>query len=243
MKSASKVFLSFLLFSLSPFNMVFAQQEFKLSGVLIENGSKIRIALAEITNKRNNYSVGSNDLGLFEIKAAVGDTLLITKRGFYDLQVVVINSQSLVLKLNKGIMLNEVLIKGKSKEQALTDIDNDFKDKGSFYAGKPPLALLSPFGGSPLTFFYELFGKTPRNARRFRKYHVTENQQTRVDQFFNRETIHKTTGLDGKELDNFMISYRPDYEQSKNWTTYDATKWINDSFKKYTSTLNNNKQQ
>jgi len=145
--------------------------------------------------------------------------------------------------LNKGITLNEVLIKGKSKEQSLTEIEKDFKAKGSFYAGKPPLALLSPFGGSPLTFFYELFGKTPGNARRFKKYHVTETQQTQVDQFFNRETVHKATGLEGEELDNFMISYRPDYKQIRNWTAYDATKWINDSFKKYTNTLNHNKQQ
>ena len=232
MKSSAKVFLSFLLFSLFPFKLIFAQQEFKLTGVLMENGSKIRIALAEISNKRNRYSAGSNDLGLFEIKTAIGDTLMVTKRGFNDVQVIVNSTQSLVLKMNRGILLDEVLIMGKSKQKTLAEIEKDFKSKGSFYAGKPPLALLSPFGGSPLTFFYELFGKTPANARRFRKYHVTENEQTQVDQFFNKEIIYRNTGLEGKDLDDFMINYRPSYEQAKHWSSYDGIKWIVDSFKK-----------
>ncbi len=39
--------------------------------------------------------------------------------------------------------------------------------------------------------------------------------------------------LEGKELEDFMVTYRPDYEKTKNWTQYDANKWIVDSFKKY----------
>lgn len=237
MKLFGKIFLCILTVLLFNAARGFAQQEFRLKGVLFENGTKIRIALAEISNKRNGYAVGSNDLGIFEIKALVGDTLLVTKRGFNDLTVVVSSSKDLVLKLNRGNMLNEVVIKGKGKEQEMKAIEKDFKDKGSFFSGKPPLALLSPFGGSPLTFFYELFGKTPRDARRFRKYHQTENEQSHVDQFFNKSIIAKNTGLEGKELEDFMIAYRPDYEIAKNWNSYDGLKWIAESYKKYKDSL------
>jgi len=212
-------------------------QEIKLTGVLFENGTKIRIALAEITNKRSGYSVGSNDLGLFDMKAVVGDTLLITKRGFVDMKIVATSAKDLILRLNRGNLLDEVTVTRQSKKQALNDIEKDFRTKGTFYAGKPPLALLSPFGGSPLTFFYELFGKTPRDARRFRKYHATELEQSHVDEFFNKATINKNTGLEGKALDDFMINYRPDFEIAKNWTSYDGLKWIADSYKKYTANL------
>jgi hypothetical protein len=236
MNPLCKVFIGFCLFVMFPFKG-FAQQEFKLNGVLIENGSKIRIALAVISNKRNGYSVGSNDLGIFEIKTAIGDTLLINKRGFNDLTAVVSSNKSMVLKLNRGISLDEVLIKGKSKAQALADIEQDFKAKGSFYAGKPPIALLSPFGGSPLTFLYELFGKTPANARRFNRYKNIENEQSHIDQFFNKAIVAKYTGLTASALDDFMIKYRPDYEQTKTWSAYDGVKWIVDSFKKYEETV------
>jgi hypothetical protein len=209
-------------------------QDFNLNGVIFAKDSKVRVALAEISNKRNKYSVGSNDIGLFNIKASVGDTLIVIKRGFNDLEVVVRSTKDMIIYLNRGITLNEVVINGESKKQALNDIKKDFKDKGSFYAGKPP--FLS-FLFTPLTAIYELIGRTPKNARRFNNYYNTEVQQSHVDQFFNKSIINKNTGLTGKELDNFMINYRPDYELSKNWNSYDGLKWIADSYKKYTDTL------
>lgn len=211
-----------------------AQQEFKLNGVVIENGSKNRVALAVITNLRNKYSVGSNDMGIFEIKAAIFDTLLITKRGYNDKVLVVVSNKDLVVYINSSNTLNEVVVTGQSKKQVMDDIKKDFKDKGSFYAGKPPLLA---FFFKPLTALYETFGRTPRNARRFSNYYQTELQQSHIDQYFNKSLINKYTGLEGKALDDFMINYRPTYEQAKNWNVYDGTKWIKDSFKKYSDTL------
>jgi hypothetical protein len=230
-------FLSALLFFTLSVHTASAQKEFILNGVVINNDSKLRLALAEITNKRNNYGVGSNDMGLFQIRAVVGDTLLITKRGFNDKEIVINSTKDVVIYLNRGVTLNEVVINGNSKKQELDAIKRDFEAKGSFYGGKPPLSLLLPFGGSPLTFLYELFGRTPRNARRFGRYYTAELQQTKVDQYFNRSLINQHTGLTGKELDNFMINYRPDYEKVKNWNVYDGTKYIKDSFKKYSDTV------
>ena len=214
-------------------NSAFAQQNFTLTGVLFEYASKNRIALAEIKNKQSGFATGSNDIGLFTIKANIGDTLLITKRNFSDLEVVVRNNKDLVLYLNKGTTLNEVTVTGQTKKQALDEIRKDYRNKGSFYGGKPP--VLS-FLFSPLTAFYELFGKTPKQARRFNKMYQTEMQDSQVDQLFNKTTINEQTGLTGKELEDFLVNYRPSYEQSKNWNVYDSIKWINESYKKYSDT-------
>lgn len=227
-------FINVLLLLVCVIKPVFAQQEFALSGVVIENGAKIRIALAEISNSRNKYSVGSNDMGLFQIKVALGDTLTISKRGFSSQYLVVASNKDAIVYLNRGNTLDEVVVFGQTKKQTLNEMKKEFRNKGSFYGGKPP--LLS-FIFSPLTALYELFGKTPKNARRFNNYYVTEMQQTHIDGFFNKSIINKHTGLEGKELENFMINYRPDYEKAKNWAQYDAIKWINDSFKKYKDTL------
>ena len=217
---------------LSPYSLLFAQ-DINLSGVVFDKESKQRVALVEISNKRNNYGVGSNDIGIFTIKASIGDTLLITKRGFSDQEVVVKSMGDLIIYLNRGISLKTVEIKGENKKQTLDAIKRDFKNKGSFYAGKPPfLAFLF----APLTAIYELVGRTPKNARRFSRYYATEMQQTHIDAFFNKSIISNNTGLTGKELDNFMINYRPAFEQSKNWNTYDGLKWIRESYKKYSDT-------
>jgi len=229
---AKLIFFFFFMIVLA--NQSFAQREFMLNGVLFENQTKIRIALAEVKNKRSGFSAGSNDLGIFSIKANIGDTLLIIKRNFNDLEVVVRNDKDLVLYLNRGTTLNEVVVTGQTKKQVLTDMKREYRNKGSFYAGKPP--LLS-YIFTPLTALYELIGKTPKQARRFNKMYQTEMQDSHVDQFFNKTTINQQTGLTDKELEKFMVDYRPDFEQSKNWNSYDAIRWINDSYKKYSETL------
>ncbi|MDQ8006491.1 MAG: hypothetical protein REI64_16940 [Pedobacter sp.] len=212
----------------------YAQNDFNLTGVVFEDQTKVRIALAEVKNKRSGFSTGSNDLGIFYIKARVGDTLLVTKRNFSDLQVVVKDNKDLVLLLNRGAtMLNEVVVTGQTKKQAITEVKRDFRRKGSFHAGKPP--LLS-FIFSPLTAIYELVGKTPKQARRFNRMAQTELQDAQVDQLFNKTTINQQVGLEGKALEDFLVNYRPSYEQVKNWNTYDAIKWINESYKKYSDT-------
>jgi hypothetical protein len=43
--------------------------------------------------------------------------------------------------------------------------------------------------------------------------------------------ITSQTGLVGKDLEDFMVEYRPEYSKTLNWTRYDALKWISDSYK------------
>jgi hypothetical protein len=219
-------------FSFLPLSQALAQQEFQLKGVVMENGSNNRIALSEITNKRNKFVVGSNDLGIFQIRAAIGDTLLVVKRDFGDREIVVASQQDVLVRLNRTT-LNTVNIYGQTRKEEMNEIKQEFRNKGSYYAGKPP--LLS-YVFTPLTALYELFGKTPKNAKRFNRYYNNEMQQSQIDGFFNEELIKKNTPLEGKDLENFMLNYRPDYEKAKNWTTYDAIKHIRDSYAQYSDT-------
>lgn len=223
-------------FSLCFTTAIFAQQ-FIVNGVVFDKQTRNRIALAEIKNKKTGFSVGSNDLGFFSLKVSFGDTLQITKRNFNDQDVLVASNKDLLVYLNRGTTLNEVVITGYSKKQALDEIRKEFKNKGSFYSGKPPLKLLNPFGGSPLTSLYELFGKTPARARRFSRMYENELRDSQVDALYNKSTINANTGLTGKQLEDFLVKYRPEYTTTKNWTVYDATKWIKDNYKKYSDSL------
>jgi hypothetical protein len=237
MKVSQLHYSCLFVFLLFPAVKVLAQQEFQLKGVVMENGSNNRIALSEISNKRNKFTVGSNDLGIFQIRALIGDTLVVIKRDFGDKQIVVVSQEDIVVRMNRTT-LNTVNIYGQTKKEELNNMKQEYRNKGSFYAGKPP--LLS-YVFTPLTALYELFGKTPKNAKRFNKYYNNEMQQTEIDAFFNEELIKKNTPLTGKDLENFMLNYRPDFEKAKNWTNYDAIKHIRDSYVQYTDTLNKTK--
>jgi hypothetical protein len=224
-----------LFFLLTSASAVVAQQGFILKGVIKDKENDSRVAEAQVVNQRTGLSVSSSSLGLFQISAAVGDTLLVMKSGYSDFTAAVnTNTLDLIILLNRDQTLKQVDIVGQSKKSALNDIKRDFRNKGSFYQGKPPfLAFLF----KPITALYELVGRTPKNARRFGHYYETEMQQTLIDGLFNETLIQNNSNLRGAELEKFMLDYRPEYEKCKNWVEYDAIKYIKDSSKKYTDTL------
>jgi len=213
-------------------------QDFVLKGVVIEKGSNVRIALASITNIRSKTGATSNDIGIFQLNARIGDTLFIQKRNLNEQKVVIETNDDLVVYLIRGsTMLDEVTVKGQTKKQEMENIKRDLKHNGSFYAGKPPLILLNPFGGNPITFFYELFGKTPTRARNFNRYYKKELSLIEVDKFFNKSLVSNNTSLTGKNLDKFLLDYYPTRSMTLNWSNYDAVKYIKESAKKYADTL------
>jgi hypothetical protein len=227
------IFLT-LLVCLSSVTPLFAQQDFMLKGVLMELGNNSRVVGGQLYNKRTTFTATTNSLGIFEIKAAVGDTIQIYQRDYTDSNVVVTSAADLVIKLRRGQMLREVNINGITKKQELTDMKQEYRNKGAFYSGKPP--VLS-FLFKPLTALYETFGRTPKNARRFGRYYETEMQQTLIDGFFNETIIQENTDLKGEELETFMINYRPDFEKAENWARYDAIKYIKEAYKTYKESL------
>ena len=234
MKLYHLITLAFGVFFFSSMPDAFSQKEFLLRGVVKERGTNNRIQFAQVTNKRNGFTVSTSDLGLFQIRAIVGDSLVVIKSEFSDEEVGVFTTADISVYLSRGTTLREVNIKGQTKRQELNDVKRDFKRSGSFYQGKPPVLA---YFFQPLTAFYELFGRTPGNARRFGRYYDNEIKQSQVDGFFNEYLIQNTVDLKGKDLEKFMLDYRPDYEKSRNWAEYDAIKYIKDSYKKYTDTL------
>jgi len=240
MKLGPFLFLMLMIGGLFP-NEGFAQS-FIIRGVVIEKGSNVRIAMAKISNIRSKTGAVSNEIGMFQLSVEMGDTLLVTKKDLIDQKVAIKNNADLVVYLTRGTtMLDEVVVKGNSKEQEMAEINRDYKRNGSFYAGKPPLILLIPFGGHPLTFFYELFGKTPAQARRFKRYYKKELTLMEIDHFFNKSLVTENTELKGKDLDKFLLDYYPPTSLTSNWNHYDAIKYIKESARRYTDTLNHKK--
>ncbi|OWK72343.1 hypothetical protein CBW18_01910 [Pedobacter sp. AJM] len=224
-----KLFLFLLLFLFT--GNILKAQELIIKGVVFEKGTNLRVALAEITNQRTQLGVGSNDLGFFQIRANIGDTLLITKRNLIDQQIVVKGTQDILIYLvRNSTMLEEVTIVGSTKKQDLEDLKRDFRNKGVYNGGKSSV-LSAVF--NPLNGLYNLIGKDPKNARRFNRYADNELKQTQIDQYFNGTIIQNNTDLRGKDLETFMLNYRPDYEKAQHWNVYDYIKYIKESAKKF----------
>ncbi|RYG18003.1 MAG: hypothetical protein EOO07_09915 [Chitinophagaceae bacterium] len=209
-----------------------AQKQADISGALYKENSSTRLAQALITNLRTKTVMMSDELGIFTIKASPGDTLLFDKKGYEPYKKLVVNLNDLLvyLKPENFVQLDEVKIKGLTKRQELTDIMKSYRSQGVFFDGKPPALL---FLTSPLTGLYELFGKTPGNARRFAAYTKTELEQNEVSRRYNREFVKRATGLHDDEVQQFMDFYKPSYEDLKGWNDYELLKRIKRQFEYY----------
>lgn len=214
-------------------------QDFIVKGVVIEKGSNIRIALSEITNLRTGIGVGSNDIGMFQLKAKVGDTLLVIKRNLIDQRVVVKSQEDIIVYLVRAsTTLDDVTVYGNTKQQDLAEIKREYRNKGVYNGGKTTL-LSAIF--SPLNALYNLFGSDPKNARRFGRYADNEIKQSQIDVYFNQSIIKNNTELRGDTLEKYMLNCRPEFDKAQYWNSYDYIKYIKESSKKFTDTLGKGK--
>ncbi|RYE16587.1 MAG: hypothetical protein EOP42_33705 [Sphingobacteriaceae bacterium] len=221
-------FLLILLVQMQHILPAFAQQDFVLKGVIFQKQSDFRLANVQILNLKNKLIVGTDYTGAFSIKATLGDTLKITKKDYADNYYVIESQRDAVIQLSQNIQLNEVRIVGQSKKQELDEAMRQYRGQGSFYNGKPPvLAAIA----SPITGLYELFGKTPGQARRFQAFSKTETEQISIDKRFNKDIVKQNTDLTDAQIEVFMDTFRPSYDQILLWNEYDLIHYIKASAK------------
>ncbi len=223
MKVVLNIFL--LIIAIIAIKPVVAQQS-SVQGLIMERSGASRIAGVYILNKKTGIATFSNELGLFRIAASVGDTLSISKSGYSDLILPLLELSDKVLMLQPVISLSEVKVLGQTKKQELDEVRDQYRKKGSYYAGKPPFLA---YFFRPLTALYELIGKTPAQARRFNAYYTKELQESEIDRRFNAYAITNVTGLEGADLKNFMILYRPDYQNVAKFDEYAMINYIKKS--------------
>lgn len=208
-----------------------AQESGVIRGIVVEAGSSKRLSGVTITNKNTQRTAISNNLGTFEIYVTVGDSLTATSVGYEPVSTEINTLSDILLDMKVGsIQLETARVDRMSKEAELRDAMEGYRKQGVYYNGKPP-ALAYIF--NPVTSLYELFGRSPRNARRFQNYMSRELAATEVDRKFNKGLVQQLTGLEGEDLNNFMVWYRPSFEKVQYWQEYDATAYIMQSFKAF----------
>ncbi|HWD88790.1 MAG TPA: hypothetical protein VG367_11730 [Mucilaginibacter sp.] len=193
-------------------------QNFIAKGIIFRKSSTSRVSQALINDLNTKTVMMSDDLGIFTINTWIGDTLLITKKDYTPLKVVVADKNDLSIFLQPVVQLNQVTVKAESQKQELNDVMKQYKSEGIFNNGKS-----LPFWqalNSPLTEFYNLFGKTPGEAKRFAAYSKKELEAGAVDKRYTKELVKTTTKLPDEEVEKFMQYYRPSYQDIMQWNDY-----------------------
>jgi len=210
---------------------VFSQQrQIALTGVVYNKDGSQRLGKVLVADMNNNNIVSADDLGTFRINCAIGDTLLFRQKDYTDQKIKVLSDFTLVVYMQPGITLNQVDIRDVTKRQELQEVMKDYNKKGVYNGGKASV-LSNIF--HPLNALFNIFGSDAKNARRFQNDATNELQQQEVSRKFTVALVQQVTGLKEVKLKNFMDSYRPTYEDCKNWNQYDAITYIKKSYEQF----------
>ena len=220
--------------------LVMAQQSIKINGYIFRKGSDGRISQAVITDLNNKNVMMSDDLGMFSISAAIGDTLQISKKEYATFKVTVDSKADLMIGMQPLIALKEVTITGQTKKQELNDVMKQYKSQGIYNQGKS--LPVWQFINSPLTGFYNIFGKGPRDERRFAAYAETELENTAIDKRYTKELVKSITKLPDEEVTKFMLLYTPSYQDMKEWNDYQLITYIKKNLVFYKRNMNRAQQ-
>jgi hypothetical protein len=222
------IFFLFLIFF--SFNALLAQEIFSVKGIIFQQENKQRVTDVKILNLRSDINTLSDEWGNFTIDCSVGDTLIFKKDSFQELIKIISAKQNLVIYLQQGVLLKEIVVKEQSKASEQKEIMDGYRSKGIYFNGNPPL-LFSLF--HPLTAIHELLSKDAKDAKRFANYIGRENAESAVDGKFNKYLIQQYTSIDEKDIAEFMFLYRPKPEEIRIWNEYDMINYLKKSFKSY----------
>lgn len=202
----------------------------QLSGLVLEKTTGKRLGDVNIVNLRTDRKVVSNTYGVFYIEAIVGDTLSLSKVGYGPIKTVVNTFEDILLEMQPGMQIEEVVVARKTRQQEMDDIMRDYEKKGIYNGGKNRVGT---YLNSPATALYNLFGREAKNMKRFEKFMNREVNEIAVDRIFTQKIVGETTALEGQDLLNFMELYRPPYDQAVKWGQYDLLNYITRSFKSW----------
>lgn len=197
----------------------------------------IPISNAKISNISLGDSTFSNKWGKYFIRLRDEDTIVLSHEKWEARVLVGSQLKDSIFLKQKYIQIAEVNVVGirqKTTVHALKELElAQNKKRGIYYGGRPPIALLNPFGGKPITFFYELLSNGGRRARKMSRKIDNEGHREKVDQMFNASIIVSVVPLKEESLKEFIEKYRPTPAEVEGWTTYDMYIYIKKCFASY----------
>jgi hypothetical protein len=220
----------FFVFFFSVINTANAQAIKQQVGMLLKNGSDIRLGGVWVLNKRSLVRATSNPAGVFNIAASASDTLSFISDNFQSKDIVVTDLADEIIYLEPAIQLDEVIVKENSLKSDIKEVMRGYREKSVFYNGTPHYYYLVL---KPMTFIYENFKSEKIFARRFSKYAARELAANEVNERFNNAKIKKAVPIKDNELEGFELAYSPSVEQLRKMSDYDLIQYIRNCYQDF----------
>jgi hypothetical protein len=154
------------------------------------------------------------------------------------LKIADINQFDIALHLKMDVMKE---VKIRTRNYKLDSIQNRRDYARVFDFHRPSVGTMTSIGptgaGIDLDELIRVFQfKKNKSMERFQRRLLEQEQEKSVDHRFTKGIVKRLTGLDGKDLDNFMQQYRPSYLFTSYASDYDFQLYIKNAgedFKKH----------
>lgn len=202
-----------------------------ISGNIISSDTKMAVAGANIINLNKVVGTQTSNLGYFELRASLNDTLHISLLGFNSLTVRVTNdwikNKTTTIQLTeKAIALEEVIIipyklTGYLEvDSKLIPINENYRysisglpqgyEAGQYSPGAFGKVLGSIF--NPADALYNFFGNKNKELRKLKSMKKDDTVRNLLASKFDRETVAVLLGIDKNEIPEIMA--RCNYSES-----------------------------
>lgn len=188
---------------------------------------------ATIRNITLNKLVVSDAKGNFKIRADRGDTL-VTSYISYLTDTLILHDQ-IFLQISlypSNNVLREVMISS-GRLSPLEKFKKNQADYRQIYRIGDNTHLFFGSGGLGnagvglnIDALYSALSKEGKDARRLQRVLINDYHSDVVNERFTTELVARVTGYQGKQLEDFMISNKPDYQFMQTATDYELIEYI-----------------
>jgi len=209
-------------------------QETTVEGIVLDIETKQRISRVFIYNTQNDEGGYNNTKGEFSITAKPGDILIAASEGYFPDTIQVTGRRTLIFQLRRSsIRIPEVsIILRRNPEEVRKEKQEEYST--AYTKGRSPLLTVGPSGaGLSIDALYKLISREGKNARRLQEILERDYRESVIDYRFTPELVGRTTGLEGEQLRDFMLQYRPTYYFILSSSEYDLVFYIRKSFVQY----------
>lgn len=217
------------------FNTGFLLAQQETDGLVYDESTKQRIAKVYIYNTNSDTGTFSNLKGEFHLKVSDGDILIAAAEGYFPDTLTFRNESAILIYLKRSsTLLREVtIIARRSPEELLKERKEDYN---TAYSKGDPGSLFSvgsTGAGLSIGALYSLLSKEGKNARYLQEIIERNYQNDIIDYRFTPELVTALTGLRDKDLDDFMMQYRPSYYFILASNDYSLALYIRSSYQDY----------
>jgi hypothetical protein len=185
----------------------------------------------------------TDSVGRYVMQVNINDTIFFTFRGKSTMMFPVKSIRypagfdvSLQVRVqDKYQTLKEVVVVGKSYKQDSIENRESYSRIFNFDRGGVRISETGALGGTPgldLSSMIQMFQfRKNKSIKKFQNRLIEEEQNKYIDHKFNKQLVQQLTKLSGRDLEKFMIAYRPTYEMVAYSEEYEFLKYILDASK------------